>query len=878
MALASENAKASLCRELKLALKNAALEIPLGDSISSEATLTLCNVTEAIFIHGLKDPFFLKGSRYAKYPEPNFWPFLYKYTHKSIKNQIDGLNQIKTEIGKARAWIRIVLNENSMEHYLRLFARDPQGFRAFYHKYAFLRDFESFNVMTGYMKGIANISVNAPVNSSFLNTWTPSPLILAGLVPGKPTRLEQRSSRHYRDIAGEGELEEVGEFAVDLIDLQEADQSSKKKLLPEELHNIDDDEISSVYSHPSMIESGPGDSSALFFFSTPEKEDFLSEVVPEISGFTTESYQVNVRRRKHRLRRVSKSSSEEGFHSGNGSSSNLLSVEKQKASKADKHLSFHNHDEVLLLYSSYPVTNMKQVSSVVDGAFSRSSGSGEYEIKEEFKADLDKHTRISEPVDFRKESDEPCFCEDSCDSGVAEVSPPENECPASERSAVSHCDKESKIPERTDSHVSDQHLDSTLHSSGDDRNDSVLSLQEELSVVVSEPAGNSLFGKEWAFCSLQPSQKDWEQTSRQSSSLRTNSSHNFDSMMRNVVSGYENNELETSVRSRLDSENFSETFNGEASSFIEIGTASMHESADEGSFIATATFQKLGDKILQKEGMEQNAVVVEEEEMNGQDEYGISRELIPLLTEIPRETGLIEQNFRCASCNKSIGPTFSAYRVCGFDGKYYCTNCCRKSDQSLIPSRLIHSWDSRPRSISRTNLAFLRAIDDRPIIRLDKVNPSIYEHCPVMKRILSLRGKLALAAMYLLSCRQSVAEDLRLRLWPKEYLYNDLHLYSFSDFQSALSGQLEGHLNSIIRYAVTHIFNCKLCVQKGFFCEICSSREVIYPFQVETTIRCTACFSVYHKRCFGNDCCRKCARREHYSKRVSSLGDHLLLD
>jgi hypothetical protein len=36
----------------------------------SDAVQALCNVLEAVFIHGLKDPYFLKGSRYAKYPEP----------------------------------------------------------------------------------------------------------------------------------------------------------------------------------------------------------------------------------------------------------------------------------------------------------------------------------------------------------------------------------------------------------------------------------------------------------------------------------------------------------------------------------------------------------------------------------------------------------------------------------------------------------------------------------------------------------------------------------------------------------------------------------------------------------------------------------------
>lgn len=36
----------------------------------SDTNQAICNVIEAVFIHGLKDAFFLKGSRYSKYPEP----------------------------------------------------------------------------------------------------------------------------------------------------------------------------------------------------------------------------------------------------------------------------------------------------------------------------------------------------------------------------------------------------------------------------------------------------------------------------------------------------------------------------------------------------------------------------------------------------------------------------------------------------------------------------------------------------------------------------------------------------------------------------------------------------------------------------------------
>lgn len=48
---------------------------------------------------------------------------------------------------------------------------------------------------------------------------------------------------------------------------------------------------------------------------------------------------------------------------------------------------------------------------------------------------------------------------------------------------------------------------------------------------------------------------------------------------------------------------------------------------------------------------------------------------------------------------------------------------------------------------------------------------------------------------------------------------------------------METHLNNLFNFTAEHIRRCLLCSQKGFICEICSSTEVIYPFQLEVTSR-----------------------------------------
>ncbi len=44
-------------------------------------------------------------------------------------------------------------------------------------------------------------------------------------------------------------------------------------------------------------------------------------------------------------------------------------------------------------------------------------------------------------------------------------------------------------------------------------------------------------------------------------------------------------------------------------------------------------------------------------------------------------------------------------------------------------------------------------------------------------------------------------------------------------------------LKRVIVFAAKHVQQCALCSQKGFLCEICNSDKVIYPFDVELTVR-----------------------------------------
>lgn len=66
-----------------------------------------------------------------------------------------------------------------------------------------------------------------------------------------------------------------------------------------------------------------------------------------------------------------------------------------------------------------------------------------------------------------------------------------------------------------------------------------------------------------------------------------------------------------------------------------------------------------------------------------------------------------------------------------------------------------------------------------------------------------------------------------------------------------MSGQLAQNLRKLVRFASKHIYECRLCSQKGFICEICNSPQVIYAFETDTTERVRVQEEITHGG-FGN--------------------------
>ncbi|XP_048455511.1 pleckstrin homology domain-containing family M member 3 [Rhincodon typus] len=162
--------------------------------------------------------------------------------------------------------------------------------------------------------------------------------------------------------------------------------------------------------------------------------------------------------------------------------------------------------------------------------------------------------------------------------------------------------------------------------------------------------------------------------------------------------------------------------------------------------------------------------------------YSVTSSFLSLLTVIAVEKGLTAQSFRCAGCQRPVGLSYGNAKVCAYSGWYYC-QACHVDDVFLIPARLVHNWDTTKHKVSKQAKEFLEYISEEPLVDVRQDNPHLYEHVEALATVLRLRQQLKSLRAYLFSCRASVAEDLRRRIFPREYILQHVHLYSLADLQ-----------------------------------------------------------------------------------------------
>ncbi|CAL8309283.1 unnamed protein product [Merluccius merluccius] len=257
---------------------------------------------------------------------------------------------------------------------------------------------------------------------------------------------------------------------------------------------------------------------------------------------------------------------------------------------------------------------------------------------------------------------------------------------------------------------------------------------------------------------------------------------------------------------------------------------------------------------------------VQRQRNDQQENRSVTSTFLSILTCLAVEKGLTAQSFKCAGCQGPVGVSGGKARVCCYSGWYYCTSC-HQDNTAIIPARLLHNWDTGKHKVSKQAKEFLEFVYEEPLLDLQLLNPFLYQHCEPLRAVLQLRQRLQSLRAYLFSCRATVAEDLRRRIFPREYLLQHIHLYSMADLQQVIDGKLAPFLSKVIKFASSHVFSCSLCQEKGFICELCKNGQVIYPFQESATKRCKGCDAVFHAECHQKtQPCPRCVRREMHKR------------
>lgn len=251
----------------------------------------------------------------------------------------------------------------------------------------------------------------------------------------------------------------------------------------------------------------------------------------------------------------------------------------------------------------------------------------------------------------------------------------------------------------------------------------------------------------------------------------------------------------------------------------------------------------------------------------------------PLVTEVhfyvPHGGTVADQHGECYACRGAISAGRAALnrgRYCHYTGRFFCRRCFGQGWRSAILGRVVHDWDFRELPVNRQSAEFLRAVAAEPVIDVAALNPRLYAAVPLLQDVRLVRRRACHLRDYIACCPRLAPDDecrALLQRLPSHH-YTTTEMYSLDDLRS-LSAVL-ARLLAAVQVWVAHVTACELCTQKGFYCELCHSDTLIYPYQVHDVVQCPQCNGVFHRACFAaTSVCPKCLRM--VARQLSSSHD-----
>ncbi|XP_066926119.1 run domain Beclin-1-interacting and cysteine-rich domain-containing protein-like [Clytia hemisphaerica] len=227
---------------------------------------------------------------------------------------------------------------------------------------------------------------------------------------------------------------------------------------------------------------------------------------------------------------------------------------------------------------------------------------------------------------------------------------------------------------------------------------------------------------------------------------------------------------------------------------------------------------------------------------------------------VKRKVMLQRQHYRCAGCGLKVSPDLSKrFRYCEYLGKYFCTSCHQKAE-SVIPAKILSKWDFKRYFVSDFARDLLKKIHRDPLFNVHDISPNLYDRVRPLNTTKNLRVQLHYMKKFLDSCRYAESCQKEVMKLPM-HISDDPHVYSIDDLIQVKNGELHKTLSGVITRGDKHIKeDCQVCQLKGFICEVCSSDEILYPFELRKVHVCQSCKTCSHRSCYVKGSCKRCER------------------
>ncbi|XP_012541570.1 run domain Beclin-1-interacting and cysteine-rich domain-containing protein isoform X2 [Monomorium pharaonis] len=230
---------------------------------------------------------------------------------------------------------------------------------------------------------------------------------------------------------------------------------------------------------------------------------------------------------------------------------------------------------------------------------------------------------------------------------------------------------------------------------------------------------------------------------------------------------------------------------------------------------------------------------------------------------------IAKQNYRCAGCGMKVAVKYAnRFRYCEYLGRYFCTGC-HTNQVAFIPGKILSKWDFNRYPVSNFSYRLLDQMMSDPLFQVNDLNPLLYRRIKQLDKTRLLRTKLFFLKDFLYTCRFAISLQDVLKK-ESNYIINEPHVYSIQDLINVKLGVLYVRLQELVQICCAHIVDCELCQARGFVCELCCSKDVIFPWDLSKVTRCEKCGACFHIDCKHNSNkleCPRCARL--HARRIS---------